>query len=454
MHDYLGNEITASDEAALDGINDFIGGFLGYEKRAVHVLQAADIDPECALANTYAGMIWMFLESPGAPAAAQKYLDRAEQHSAGASDREQMAVNVLRAWHDNEMDRAVSLCEQIVSRFPTDLAMLKLGQYFHFNRGNAPGMLRLAHEGEAANLENANFHGMAAFAYEQCHLLDKAEAAANRSLELNKAEPWAHHALAHVMLTQGRVREGIEFLNSVSANWEGLNSFMYTHNWWHKALFNISLGDHEAVYDAYDHHCWGVDKEYSQDQIGAVSLLARMECAGLDVGNRWEDVADHLKSRAGDTVQPFLTAQYLYGLARAERDEADELMKVVEVKAKTADAFERAVWTDVALPTCRGVLAHARGDYQSVLSDLGTALPRMAETGGSHAQRDLFEQLLLDAHLKLGNFAIAQQMMEMRRTYDPDGVPLNGMLADAYDQLGLTAEAAEARARQSAPYQA
>jgi hypothetical protein len=52
----------------------------------------------------------------------------------------------------------------------------------------------------------------------------------------------------------------------------------------------------------------------------------------------------------------------------------------------------------------------------------------MIEIGGSHAQRDLFGQLLLDAHLKLGNWAIAQQMLEMRRTWDPDGVPVNRAL--------------------------
>ncbi len=254
------------------------------------------------------------------------------------------------------------------------------------------------------------------------------------------------------MLTQGRVREGIEFLDSVLASWVGLNSFMYTHNWWHKAVFNISLSDNDAVFSAYDRHCWGIDKSYSQDQIGAVSLLARMECAGLDVGDRWADVADHLALRVGDTVQPFLTVQYLYGLARAERDEADDLMKAVEDKAITADAFERSVWADVALPACRGVLAYARGDYHSVTRHLTAVLPRMAETGGSHAQRDLFEQLLLDAHLKLGNLVVAQQMMEMRRTFDPNGVPLNGMLANVYEQLGLEAEASAARSRQSSPY--
>ena len=73
----------------------------------------------------------------------------------------------------------------------------------------------------------------------------------------------------------------------------------------------------------------------------------------------------------------------------------------------------------------------------------------MAETGGSHAQRDLFEQIHLDALMRTGRLAQAQQALELRRTFDPDGVPVNTMLADVYRRVGLTplAEAAETRRR-------
>jgi hypothetical protein len=63
----------------------------------------------------------------------------------------------------------------------------------------------------------------------------------------------------------------------------------------------------------------------------------------------------------------------------------------------------------------------------------------MSEIGGSHAQRDLFGQLLLDAHLKVGNWQFAQRMLEMRRTWDPDGVPLNAALRLVNERLGAVA---------------
>jgi hypothetical protein len=276
---------------------------------------------------------------------------------------------------------------------------------------------------------------MLAFGYEQMHQLEVAEASARRALSIKSKEPWAQHALAHVMLGTGRVQEGVAFLGEAQKTWVDLNSFMYTHNWWHKALFHISLGDEAAVFDAYDNHVWGIEPGYSQDQVGAVSLLARMEVAGMDVGGRWEEVARHMRGRATDTIQPFLTLQYLYGLARAEYAEADRLMQAVEDKAASSTSFDRLVWQEVALPAARGVLAHARGNYAETVRWLSVANPRMTEIGGSHAQRDLFGQLLLDAHLKVGNWKIAAQMLEMRRTWDPDGVVVNRALAEARAHL-------------------
>lgn len=423
--DSLGNEVSGRNDATLRGIDDFVTGFLGYETRATNVLAAADADPDSVLANIYAGFTWMFLEAATAEEHAQVYLDRARAASAAANAREALMLSQLERWIAGDVPAVQRIGAEIIGANPHDLASVKLHQYFSFNRGDAKAMLAIAQKAEAANRDNPHLHGMLAFGYEQMHELDKAERAARLALDIKDKEPWAQHALAHVMLSTGRVREGVEFLGHAQRTWTDLNSFMYTHNWWHKALFHISLGDSAAVFDAYDNHVWGIEPTYSQDQVGAVSLLARMEIAGLDVGDRWQKLAEYLRPRARDVIQPFLTLQYLYGLARADFAEADTLLAAVEEKARTSRAFDRVVWSDVALPAARGVYAHAKRDWTAAVRNLTVANPRMTEIGGSHAQRDLFAQILLDAHLKLGNWRIAEQMLEMRRTWDPDGVPLN-----------------------------
>jgi len=447
QRDQLGNQVTGQRDDTLRAIDDFVGGYLAYEKRAEHIVQAAEADPDSCLANAYAGMLWMLLEAPEAGRRAAKYRAAAQRTAHLATRREQLNAALLSAWVDDDAALAIRLCGQAADEFPRDLVVVKTHQYFEFNRGDAPAMLRSALKVAAANADVPYFHGMAAFAYEQCHLLAEAESAARAALAMRRKEPWAQHALAHVLLTRGHIDDGARFLEELADTWTELNSFMLTHLWWHLALFYLSQGRESAVLRLYDERCWGIAKDYSQDQIGAVSLLARFELAGIDVGSRWQDLADHLAARANDTVQPFLTLQYLYGLARAGRCEAEALLESVRGYAQRAPAFSRAVWREVALPGCEGLYAYARADYERAWNRLAPALPRMREAGGSHAQRDLFDQFLLDTAIRTGRFAAAQQMLELRRGVDPYGVPVNTALAAVYSKLGLNTLADQAGSR-------
>lgn len=442
--DILGNPITDTAPEVIAGINAFVRGFLAYETQAVQILGVIEGHPDSCLGNTYAGFLWMFLESPEAPARAAPFAARAL--AAEGTARERANAQVLAAWVAGDIPCTIALCEDIARAYPTDLAILKLGQYHLFNLGDATGMLRMALHALPAGDQTPHVHGMIAFGFEQCHLLPEAEAAARRAMQIEPADPWAHHALAHVMLTQGRVDEGITFLESVAPLWEGLNSFMHTHNWWHLALFYLSRDQGADALAVYDRHVWACDKDYSQDQVGAVSLLARMEFAGVDVGDRWQDVASRIAARGADTVSPFLTLQYLFALARAGLPQAEALMTAIRARAETP-AHDQGAWAEVALPAATGIMARARGNHAVAVRDLGRALPRMREIGGSHAQRDFFEQIHLDALLKGGDLSAAQQVLELRRGFDPDGIPLNRTLAMVYDAVGLPQQARVARAR-------
>ena len=454
--DSLGNPVHLEDPTSLSAVNDFVGGFIACEARATNILSIAARD-RSAIVQAYCAALHMFAESPDGPVNARPFIETALAGAAAASPREQAFTAAISAWVNGDIARAIQLHEQLAREFPRDLASLKLGQYHLFNQGNAPGMLRLAlaalpHAGDVPYL-----HGMAAFGWEQCHLLEQAEDVARKAIAMCRKEPWAQHALAHVMLTQGRLDEGLQFMRHSSATWTGLNSFMVTHNWWHLALFALDLGQDDEVLRLYDQQVWGVVKEYSQDQIGAVSLLARLELAGVDVGNRWQDVANYLTSRTHDHVLAFLDLQYLYGLARAGRSQADLLLRNIELHCADGAPASAAgdvacaprrlpststandVWQRVALPASRGLVAHARGDYTRAVDELGAALPRLLEIGGSHAQRDLFEQIHLDALMRSGRWSAAQQVLQQRLRGQPESTRLRRQAKRVYSELGLEA---------------
>jgi len=444
--DALGNPVSTADPQLLAGVDDFVEGFLRYETRAVNILRIAAAAADSPLANAYAGALFMLLESPEGLVRARPFL-RAAEAARGANAREAAFIAFLRSWVDGDLPKACALGDDIVAEWPRDLVAVKLRQYLAFGDGDAPAMLRIALAAATACADVPQTHGMLAFAHEQCHRLADAEAAARRALDMTEREPWAQHALAHVMLTEGRIDEGAWFMEAAAPSWSGLNSFMVTHNFWHLALFHLSQGRTDAVLEAYDTQCWAHDRDYSQDQIGAVSLLARLELAGVDVGDRWVDVAERLADRGPDVEQPFLSLQYLYGLARAGRPEAEAMLDAFRRRAREAPLFSREAWAEIALPAAEGIVAFHACRPEDAARCLDRALPRLHRIGGSHAQRDLFDQIRLAALTDCGRWVEVQQVLEQRRTHDPHGVPLNRALAQAYGALGLPDQAAEAAGR-------
>ena len=438
LTDSLGNPVTLQDPASLTPLNDFIEGFIACEARAVNVLNAAA--DESPIVQASCAALHLFAESADGPRNARPFIDRALARAPQATDREQRFVAAVAAWVQGDLPRAIALHEEQARLHPRDLASLKLGQYHLFNRGDSPGMLRIALQAVPTAADVPYLHGMLAFGWEQCHRLQEAEAAARHAIALRRKEPWAHHALAHVMLTQGRILEGTDFMASVSDTWTGLNSFMVTHNWWHQALFLLERDRYDDALALYDQQVWGVVKEYTQDQISAVSLLARLELAGVDVGNRWADVADYLqRQRLADQVLPFLDLQYLYGLARAGRAAAARtlLQNLQEHAATRTEAHERTVWQQVCVPAAHGLLAHAEGDWATAAAQLGTALPRLVEIGGSHAQRDLFHQIWLDALQRNGQWAAVQNLLQPQANAQPQSLRLARQAGAVNTVLGL-----------------
>ena len=214
---------------------------------------------------------------------------------------------------------------------------------------------------------------------------------------------------------QGRLDEGIAFMRSYADTWEQCNSFMLTHNWWHVALYLIDRGDTAQALALYDERVWGVWKEYSQDQIGAVALLARLELRGVDVGARWGELAGFLKARVNESVWPFNDLHYLYGLARArETDAAHAKLARLQADAHQVDPYIRRTWREVTVPAARGLVAAGLGQHAQAVRELKPVMARMQEVGGSHAQRDLFDLIYLDALEQAGEIPRARALVEKR----------------------------------------
>lgn len=444
--DHWGNAITDREPETAQAIRDFSHGLIAFDRKAGGIIKAAKRDRGSALANAYAAILMMWLERADSPALAAPFLQAAEAAARGATERERRTVDLARKWAGGDIPAVIAAGKEILDLWPSDLVTVKIRQTHMFDLGDAPGMLHSARYGAKAFPDEPGALGMLAFGLEESHLLKEAEAAARRAIEIDRNEGWAQHALAHVLLTEGRIAEGRKTHFALRDTWEGKNSVLYVHNWWHVALFAISEGDYDGALAIYDDHIHGVQPDYSQDQINEISLLARLELVGLDVSPRWEGLADRLEGRVRDVVNPFLSLQYLYALARAGRGAAAEFIDHMRAHAE-AGGWSSATWAEMAVPAAEGLKAHAEGRWAEAAERLGRALPMIWRGGGSHAQRDVFHQIHLDALIRAGRYSEAQQILMGRLGFEPLSVPNNTALAGVYAALGLPEEAAAAAAR-------
>ncbi len=394
-------DITTDSPETIAAIDTFSERALCYGKEVESLLlQGIAADPTCAIVRAYAAAYYLSQESQAGRQQAIPHLRAAQQFADRTSEGEQLYIQAIAAWAEGEINQAIALHEAIAQKFPRDLISVQQGQYHYFYQGDKAGLLRIAQTVLPANPENPYLHGMIAFGLEQCHQLETAEQWGRRATEMQRQNPWAHHAVAHVLEMQGRVDEGIAWMESLANTWESCNSMLYTHNWWHIALYYLAKQDAQGVLKLYDQKVWGrARKDSPKDQVGAIALLLRLELQGIDVGkSRWQALALYLLPRLHEHALPFQDLHYLYALTRAGRlSWVREMLNSMEVHIQTLHPEAQSPWLKVALPAARGIIDHAKGHWQEAIDHLQPVLPQLWRIGGSHAQRQLFQQIYRDA---------------------------------------------------------
>ncbi len=416
LNDRYGNPVTTTSTACIAAIDAYVDDMLGLRDGVAALLQQAlKADPDCLMAQAHMAALILFSETEAGYTQALPFLRAAQALAGGATERERLFLAAIEAWQQMAVGRQLAAHRQLTTHCPTDLFAAKLGQIHCLYHGDLAGMLALAQTAARANPEDAFALGMLAFALEEADRLDEAEDCARQALALRRAEPWAHHALAHVFEARGMARQGLAFLNEQASSWDGCNSFAYTHNWWHVALYHLRLQEGARARDIFDRHVWARARDYSQDQINAIALLLRLDIAGIDTGRRWADVAGHLRPRVQETILPFNDLHFILGLARGGLvGEATAKVARLKADAAAADTYIRRTWQEVAVPMGQGLLAYGAGRYQHAVNAIGPVIGRAQELGGSHTQRDLFHLVYLDAATKAGCTELAARLRAQR----------------------------------------
>ena len=425
MLDVRGLEITAASEAAARSFDATIAQYLRFGKETGDCLKATLAeDPGMALAHCLKGYFFMLFCVPALTVKARKSLDAGRRAVAerGATERERRHLDALDAWTRGEFGEAVVHLEAILASHPRDILALKLAHYLWFylgdNENHRDSTARVLHAWDDTVEDYGYVLGMQAFALEEAGAYDEAERAGRAAVERNPADLWAVHAVAHVMEMQDRRREGIAWVRESEPRLGECNNFGY-HLWWHLALFHLELDEVEPVLRLYDERMRADLSDEYLDICNATSMLWRLEERGVDAGDRWNELAERCEARTSEHQMVFPDVHYMLALAAGGRDAAVERMLDSMRAFAEGSATQQGVMAAAGAPLGKAIAHWYRGEYAQVVDVLAPARYRLPRIGGSHAQRDLFHQILITAALACGRHETARTLLSERAARKP-----------------------------------
>jgi tetratricopeptide (TPR) repeat protein len=422
VKDALGHEVTTASAACVAALDAATASYLGFKVDASqHVNAALEADPGCAMANVMKGYFTLLASNASFLGAVDKRI-AAAAGAAAATPRERRHLEALRRWRAARNDAAIATWEEIAAEHPHDIVALRLAHFAYFwTQGDARGMrasVERALPRWSQDLPGYGFLlGMHAFGCEEAGDYATAERHGRAAVEANPADLWAVHAVAHVLEMQGRRAEGARWVEANRAPLEAANNIRF-HLEWHRALFLLEDGRIDGLLDVYDREVRDLGSplvqaqpDFTTDVQNATSLLLRLELAGVDVGERWVELADRAERRIGDHLILFTTPHWMMALAAAGRwAEADALLAAMREHAERSGASEADVVARVAIPACEAVRAHRRREYAPAVDALFPVRGEIVRLGGSHAQRDVLWQIMTDAAVRAGRIDQARRL--------------------------------------------
>ena len=223
-----------------------------------------------------------------------------------------------------------------------------------------------------------------------------------------------------MMIAVRIARARVDWIAALSSEWSECSNFAL-HLRWHESLYHLELEQHDRVLALYDREVRAESTDEYLDVANAVSLLWRLEQADVNVGARWGELASRAASHVDDHALVFVDLHYLMALAAADdRVAVREFLSSCESFAASGRGTEAEVMADVGLPLARAVVAHRDGGYDDVVDHLYPVRSRIRRIGASHAQRDLFDQLLIDAAWRGRRVDVARELLAQRLRWRPN----------------------------------
>nr|XP_030711487.1 tetratricopeptide repeat protein 38 isoform X2 [Globicephala melas] len=311
--------------------------------------------------------------------------------------RERLHVSAVETFAKGNLPKACELWEQILQDYPTDMLALKFSHDTYFYLGYQEQMrdsVARIYPFWTPDIPLSSYvKGIYSFGLMETNFYDRAEKLAKEDSDM-----------------------------------------LACHNYWHWALYLIEKGEYEAALTIYDDHILPSLRGSGAmlDVVDSCSMLYRLQMEGVSVGERWQDVLSVTQKHSRDHILLFNDAHLLMAsLGAGDSRTTQELLTTLrDASESPGENHQHLLARDVGLPLCQALVEAQSGNPDGVVELLLPIRHRIVQIGGSNAQRDVFNQLLIHAALNCSSGIhknVARSLLMERDALKPNS-PLTARL--------------------------
>jgi len=445
LSDCYGLPITTHSREALDWYNRGVRGLLGFRQDAPECfLKALALDPALKMAQSHLGMCYFMEESAPMIAKAQECFKQSCVGLEQVSDRERDVLETVLAWAQGKGREALERMQAAIAARPGEASLIQRVYFIYFMQGAADKMRDLLvsvlpHYGDA----DSYILGMYSFALEETRDFARALEVGHKARALNAEDIWTVHALTHAYYETGAFAPGTQLLTETLPQCEGIGPFR-THIAWHLAVFLWEQGQYQKALGLYHERFPDPAALEPPNFVDTVALLWRLNLTGQPTPTEWEALTPSLEQLRALPTYLFNQMHVALGLAGAKK--VDWAQMYIDSLRSRVKPDRPGVLGEVGVPLAEGLLAYAKGDYARTVDCILPIKDRIINIGGSHAQRAIFSDVLIDACLRAGAYDDAIELVEAKQRFWPHRPLALLELEIAYAGKGDATQATEAGA--------
>jgi tetratricopeptide (TPR) repeat protein len=424
--DAAGLAVSTTSSDALAAYERGVDLFLRWRGGAMEALDAASkADPKFPLAAcTRAYVAWRMGRVDLADAAATQAAAAADS---AHDERERQHVTAVAAMQRGESLAAFRVLDRIAADYPTDRIAVRLAGLNCITQGEYRRGIDMARRSLAAAPDEPQYLTMLGFFLEQSGYNDEGLATSLRSLAKDPTNLYTYHAVGHAYQARGDYPHALETFER-AASLE-----RYAHLLWHLAEANALLGEARMT------------RDYWASTAPALPLYERIELLWrLEVLRhmRTDDAVWRELAAQAEKLLPhadFLTTwmHHWIGVAFARVGDGARAKQQVERLRRLPEGAASGYWSTLGAAILEGEIAMVGGDDATAVRLMAPSIARLDEMGGgSREQKDIFRDIFLELHRRLGRVDEALALAQQRLLANPNHVQSLAALAWAYEQKG------------------